>query len=66
MNKQDELSDLLSWFKQYDVQCMQYQRDIRVHGTSDIDIASLDEQAIINAQRIKDLREELFSLEDSD
>ena len=64
--KQDELSDLLSWFNRYDVQCMQYQRAMRVHGTSDMDIASLDEQAIINAQRIKDLRVEIFTLEDSD
>lgn len=53
---QDELANLLSWFKKYDVQCMQYARDIRLNGSSEIDIASLDNQAEINKARITELR----------
>ena len=53
----DELQDLESWFKKYDVQTIQYQRDIRLHGKSSIDIETLDHEATRNAARIKEIKQ---------
>lgn len=55
-NYQNELSYLESWFKEYDIKVIQYQRHIRLNGVSDIDIVVLDAQAIVNSARIKELR----------
>lgn len=55
-NYQNELSYLEAWFKDYDSKVIQYQRHIRLNGISDINITELDNQAIINSQRIKKLR----------
>ena len=53
----DELQELESWFKKYDIQTIQYQRDIRLHGKSTIDIATLDAYAEVKAARIKKIKE---------
>ena len=52
---QNELSALEAWFKDYDSKTSQYQRHLRIYGKSDIDIADLDYQALIKADRIKEL-----------
>ena len=51
----DERANLKSWFTWYDTQVIQYQRDIRIDGESQINITSLDDQARTNAARIKEL-----------
>ena len=51
-----EITELETWFKKYDIQVMQYQRDLRVKGKSDIDIVALDIEAYENAAKIKELR----------
>lgn len=53
---QNELSELLAWFDWYDIQMIQYQRDIRMNGSSHIDISNLDDEALMKANRIKELR----------
>ena len=53
----DELQELESWFKRYDVQTIQYQRDIRLHGKSSIDIETLDHEATRKAARIKQIKQ---------
>lgn len=50
-----ELMDLRKWFSYYDNQAVQYARHIRLHGESDIDIATLDAEAEAKAARIKEL-----------
>jgi len=52
-----ELNDLKNWFDWYDTQVMQYQRDLRLNGSSTIDLISLDALALKNATRIKELKE---------
>ena len=52
----DELQELECWFKKYDIQTIQYQRDIRLHGKSTIDIATLDAYAEVKAARIKQIK----------
>lgn len=56
INYQNELSILEGWFRYYDTQAIQYQRDIRVKNSSSIDINSLDQEAYAKAERIKELR----------
>lgn len=51
----NELADLKSWFTWYDTQTIQYARDIRIYENSKIDIAALDAQALIAAERIKQI-----------
>lgn len=51
-----ELEELDQWFKWYDEQTIQYQRSVRLGVEFDKDIAELDNQAVINANRIKELR----------
>jgi hypothetical protein len=51
-----ELSTLEDLFKKYDIQAIQYQRDIRNKVKSNIDIKALDTEAYHNADRIKELR----------
>lgn len=51
-----EIADLEAWFEKYDIQAIQYQRDMRVLGESKIDIKFLDEEAYKNAEKIKELR----------
>lgn len=50
-----ELNSLYEWFKWYDTQTIQYNRDIRLYGTSKINIEKLDKLAVENAARIKEL-----------
>lgn len=51
-----ELGKLELWFAEYDKQTIQYQRSVRLGIEFDKDMAELDKQAVINAQRIKELR----------
>lgn len=51
-----ELRELEQWFNWYDEQTIQYQRSLRLGVEFDKDIVELDKQAVINAQRIKELR----------
>lgn len=51
-----ELEELEQWFNWYDEQTIQYQRSVRLGIEFDKDMAELDKQAVINAQRIKELR----------
>lgn len=51
-----ELNDLYNWFKWYDTQIMQYNRDIRVYQESNINLSQLDELAIEKANRIKEVK----------
>lgn len=52
----EELSKLNEWFMWYDTQIIQYNRDIRLYGTSEINIELLDKLAVKNAARIKELK----------
>ena len=51
-----EIQEIETWFSYYDIQTIQYLRDIRVKGKSEIDIQSLDHEAIRKAKRIKELK----------
>lgn len=53
---QNELSALEAWFKDYDSKTSQYQRHLRIYGSSDIDMVQLDQEATNKAERIKKLR----------
>ena len=53
---QIEIMELEQWFKEYDKQTIQYQRSLRLAIGFDKDITELDNQAVINANRIKELR----------
>ena len=57
-----ELTTLQKWFKNYDIQTIQYQRDLRYKGYSNIDIDKLDYEAYQNAERIKTINSEIESL----
>lgn len=59
---QTELNGLEVWFNRYDVQVIQFTRDIRLNNSSNIDIAVLDAQAVIKSARIKTLREQINTL----
>ncbi len=52
-----ELIHLRLWFQWYDIQTIQYNRDLRIYGKSSIDINSLDNEAIKNASRVKEIEE---------
>lgn len=52
-----ELGNLEYWFAEYDKQTIQYQRSLRLGVEFDKDIAELDNQAVENAKRIKELRQ---------
>lgn len=53
---ENELYALDNWFKWYDTQVIQYQRDIRLKNASSIDIQNLDMQATKKAARIKEIK----------
>lgn len=55
----NELQNLKSWFDYYDTQTIQYQRDIRNKGESEINIILLDNIAYNNAIRIKEIEGQL-------
>lgn len=59
---ESELTELQRWFKNYDIQTIQYQRDLRYKGYSNIDIDKLDYEAYQNAERIKTINSETESL----
>lgn len=61
----NEIVELENWFKKYDVQAIQYQRDLRVKCESAIDINALDKEAYVKAARIKELRNSIKEIEDS-
>lgn len=56
---ENELFALDNWFKWYDTQTIQYQRDIRLNNTSKIDIMDLDIKALLKADRIKEIKEKI-------
>jgi hypothetical protein len=58
-----EIVELENWFKKYDIQVIQYQRDLRTHGVSTIDINTLDAEAYEKAAKIKELRKSILELE---
>ena len=54
---ENELYQLVSWFEWYDTQVMQHSRFIRLNMESNINLNELDQQAVINANRIKELKQ---------
>lgn len=61
-----ELAVLNKWFEEYDIQIQQYNRAIRLNLPYDAKygtIEELDAQAIINSQRISELRKQIEELE---
>lgn len=58
-----ELEELEKWFEEYDKQVIQYQRSLRLGIEFDKDINELDEQAVVNAARIKELRTKIHEME---
>ena len=61
----NQLEKLYGWFTWYDTQVMQYNRDLRTKGTSDINIAELDLQAINKANEINMARSKIAEIESS-
>lgn len=51
----EEIDELKRWFEWYDTQVMQHSRFIRMNTESNINLDELDQQAVINASRIKEL-----------
>ena len=51
----EEIDELKRWFEWYDTQVMQHSRFIRLNMESNINLDELDQQAVINANRIKEL-----------
>lgn len=51
----EEIDELKRWFNWYDTQVMQHSRFIRMNTESNINLDELDQQAVINASRIKEL-----------
>lgn len=51
----EEIDELKRWFEWYDTQVMQHSRFIRMNTESNINLDELDQQAVINANRIKEL-----------
>ena len=47
----------MQWFDKYDLQVKQYNRCQRLGVEFDKDIKELDDLAVVNAKRIKELRE---------
>ena len=54
---ENELYDLMQWFDKYDLQVKQYNRCQRLGVEFDKDIKELDDLAVVNAKKIKELRE---------
>lgn len=54
---ENELYQLVRWFEWYDTQIMQHSRFIRLNMESNINLDELDQQAVINANRIKELKQ---------
>ncbi len=54
---ENELYQLVRWFEWYDTQIMQHSRFIRLNMESNINLNELDQQAVINANRIKELKQ---------
>ena len=63
MNNVEELRELEKWFEEYDKQVIQYQRSLRLGIEFDKNINELDEQAVVNAARIKELRTKIQEIE---
>lgn len=59
---ESELMYLEQWFKNYDAQAVKYQRCQRLGIECNIDIESLDAQAVTGADRIKEIRSRLSAL----
>ncbi len=57
----NQLEELYGWFSWYDIQVMQYNRDIRLFNSSNINIVDLDYMAQENASKINELRSEILS-----
>ena len=51
----EEIDELKRWFEWYDTQVMQHSRFIRMNTESNNNLDELDQQAVINANRIKEL-----------
>ena len=51
----EEIEELKRWFEWYDTQDMQHSIIIRMNTESNINLDELDQQAVINASRIKEL-----------
>ena len=51
----EQIDELKRWFEWYDTQVMQHSRFIRMNTESNINLDELDQQAVINASRIKEL-----------
>lgn len=54
---ENELYQLVRWFEWYDTQIMQHSRFIRLNTESNINLNELDQQAVIKAARIKELKQ---------
>lgn len=54
---ENELYQLVRWFEWYDTQIMQHSRFIRLNMESNINLNELDQQAVIKAARIKELKQ---------
>ena len=54
---ENELYQIVSWFEWYDTQVMQHSRFIRLNMESNINLNELDQQAVIKAARIKELKQ---------
>ena len=53
---QKELLEINTWFKEYDNQIKQYERCVRLGIEFDKDINELDNQAKLNQERIREIR----------
>lgn len=51
-----EIDELKMWFEWYDTQIIQHSRFIRLNMESNINLEELDQQAVIKAARIKELK----------
>ena len=54
---ENELYQLVRWFEWYDTQIMQHSRFTRMNTESNINLDELDQQAVIKAARIKELKQ---------
>ena len=54
---ENELYQLVRWFEWYDTQIMQHSRFTRMNTESNINLEELDQQAVIKAARIKELKQ---------
>lgn len=56
INLKEEQEQLIDWFEEYDNQVKQYQRCVRLGIEYDKDIVELDNQAKINQERIREIK----------